>query len=99
SSELVGYLSHPNGWFRDTAQRLLVERNDSNVVTRLKSMLTTDANRLARLHALWTLDGMRRIDPATIRAALKDSDPKLRANAIRVSELFLYSQRRAELLP
>ena len=26
--------SHPNGWWRDTAQRLLVERGDKSVVPR-----------------------------------------------------------------
>src|SRR5262249_9108211 len=31
SSELVNRLSDPNGWIRDTAQRLLVERGDKTI--------------------------------------------------------------------
>src|SRR2546429_7526717 len=36
SEELVKCLSHPNGWGRDTPQRLLVERNHSSSVAPLK---------------------------------------------------------------
>src|SRR5207253_9743738 len=39
SAELVDALAHPNGWWRDTAQRLLVERNDSGVAPKLKEMV------------------------------------------------------------
>ena len=31
-AQLVDVLAHPNGWWRDTAQRLLVERGDRSVV-------------------------------------------------------------------
>jgi len=41
SDELVKYLAHPNGWWRDTAQRLLVERNDPAVVTSLRQLVTS----------------------------------------------------------
>ena len=30
AAELVKTLSHPNGWWRDTAQRLMVERGDAS---------------------------------------------------------------------
>ena len=33
-AQLVQTLSHPNGWWRDTAQRLLVERGGKSVVGR-----------------------------------------------------------------
>ena len=35
---LVGYLSHPNGWWRDTAQQLLVQRGDVSVVPALEEL-------------------------------------------------------------
>ena len=38
SAQLVETLSHPNGWWRDTAQRLLVERGDSAVVPALNKL-------------------------------------------------------------
>ena len=38
-AQLVQYLSHPNGWWRDTAQRLLVERGARAVVPQLKALM------------------------------------------------------------
>ena len=38
SAQLVARLSHPNGWWRDTAQRLLVERGDKSVVRALRKL-------------------------------------------------------------
>jgi putative membrane-bound dehydrogenase-like protein len=97
--DLVPLLAHPNGWWRDTAQRLLVEKNPMTVVPALQAMVKTNPSELGRLHALWTLEGMRRLDPDTIAAALKDKDPTVRAAAVRVSEFFLRSPRQSEMLP
>ena len=38
TAELVETLSHPNGWWRDTAQRLLVERGDTAAVPALTKL-------------------------------------------------------------
>ena len=62
AAELVKTLSHPNGWWRDTAQQLLVERGDASVVPQLKQLATQSADWRARLHALWTLDGLDAIE-------------------------------------
>src|SRR5699024_4816667 len=35
-NELAAYLEHPNGWWRDTAQRILVERQSISVTTELQ---------------------------------------------------------------
>ena len=86
SAELVTHLAHPNGWWRDTAQRLLTERADASVVPALKRVVAEDKNPLARLGALWTLEGMGKADPATLNAALADGHSKVRAAAVRISE-------------
>jgi mono/diheme cytochrome c family protein len=101
TTQLVEYLSHPNGWWRDTAQRLLVERNDYKVAPALKKLAkSTTQPAVARLHALWTLDGMRQIDTATIAVALGHPDAKVRAAAIRISETLLGNPgQRATILP
>lgn len=85
-ADLVKHLSHPNGWWRDTAQRLLVESADVSVVAALQAMATTGAQPLARLHALWTLDGLGKLEPSIIEAAMADAHPKIRTAAIRLSE-------------
>ncbi len=83
--ELVSYLSHPNGWWRDQAQRLLVERNHQSIVPALREVLQGD-HTLAKIHALWTLEGMGMTDPDMIREAMAAEDPKVVATAIRVAE-------------
>ncbi len=85
-AQLVAHLEHPNGWWRDTAQKLLVLRGDKSVVPALATMARTSGNYLARLHALWTLEGMGALDAALVREKMKDAHPQVRIAAIRVSE-------------
>ena len=89
AARLVETLSHPNGWWRDTAQRLLVERNEKSVVPALRKLAIGAKDRRTRLHALWTLDGMESLDPETVTRALADADRDVRAAAVRVSERWL----------
>jgi hypothetical protein len=75
-AELVQALSHPNGWWRDTSQRLLVERGATPVVAELKALATGVAPPPARVKALWVLDGTDAIDVATITRALADASAR-----------------------
>jgi mono/diheme cytochrome c family protein len=84
-AQLVAHLAHPNGWWRDTAQKLLVLKQDKTVVPALKTMVAS-TNQLARIHAMWTLEGLSALDAPTVRTLLKDGDPKIRIQAIRASE-------------
>ena len=86
AAQLVTRLEHPNGWWRDTAQKLLVWRQDKSVVPNLKQMSRSSPNQLARIHALWTLEGLQAADAAIIREKLRDQHPAVRSAAIRVSE-------------
>jgi mono/diheme cytochrome c family protein/glucose/arabinose dehydrogenase len=86
AAQLVAHLSHPNGWWRDTAQKLIVLKGDKSVVPALKALVTADANPITRLHALWTLDGLQSADSAVLVEKLKDSDPWVRSAAIRICE-------------
>ena len=101
AAQLVAHLSHPNGWWRDTAQQLLVLKQDKSVVPALQQVLRASpasasraeaavgregGNLLARFHALWTLEGLGALDAATVRAQMKDPSPRMRIQAIRASE-------------
>jgi mono/diheme cytochrome c family protein len=88
-ADLVPVLEHPNGWWRDTAQRLLVERGDTSVAPALAALVGRARDARARLHALWTLDGLGALDAATVHRALADQAPEVRAAAIRVAEPWL----------
>mgnify|MGYP001553468889 CR=1 FL=1 len=58
SLALVARLSDANGWIRDTAQRLLVERGDRSAAPTLVQVVRSSSNPLARIHSLWTLEGL-----------------------------------------
>jgi mono/diheme cytochrome c family protein len=89
ASRLVELLAHPNGWWRDTAQRLLVERQDPSVVGALTERAGRAPDWRTCLHALWTLDGLDRIDAATVTRALGDASRDVRVSAIRLAERWL----------
>jgi mono/diheme cytochrome c family protein/glucose/arabinose dehydrogenase len=86
SAELVSHLSHRNGWWRLTAQRLLVERRDPRVVEPLRALARTGSEPLGRLHALWTLQGMDGLDGSLLLDASEDADDRVRAAAVRLAE-------------
>ena len=86
AAQLVAHLAHPNGWWRDTAQQLLVLKQDRSVVPALQRMARAHDRLLARFHALWTLEGLGALDAELTRAALRDKDPRMRIQAIRASE-------------
>jgi mono/diheme cytochrome c family protein len=86
AAQLVEHLSHENGWWRDTAQQLLVLRQDKSVVPALRNIVRTSKNLLARFHALWTLEGLGALDLALVREQMKDPNPRMRIQAVRASE-------------
>ncbi len=85
-AELVAHLSHPNGFWRDMAQRLLVLAQDTSVVPALQRLVRNPDNLLGRFHAMWTLEGLDALDAGLVREALKDPNPRMRVQAIRASE-------------
>jgi len=88
-ADLVEMLSHPNGWRRDTAQRLLVERRAISVTPALTKLANSAGDWRVRLHALWTLDGIDAVEPATVTRALEDTSRDVRTAAIRLAERWL----------
>ncbi|MEO7271324.1 MAG: c-type cytochrome [Vicinamibacterales bacterium] len=85
-AQLAGHFTHPNGWWRDTAQRLLILKQDKSIAPALEQMVRSSDNLVARFHALWTLEGLNALDPKLVREAMKDQEPRLRVQAIRASE-------------
>lgn len=86
SLELLKHLEHPNGWWRDAAQQLIVLRKDLSVVPALEEMVLKNKNPLARVHALWCLEGLGALKLETVRLLLKDGNPRIRIQALRASE-------------
>lgn len=87
-SQLVEHLNHPNGWWRDKAQQLIVQSGDKSVIPKLREMALSDENLLARFHALWSLEGLRALDAQLIVELLQDGNSRMRVQALRLSEFF-----------
>lgn len=88
TAELVQLLDHPNGWHRDTAARLLYQRQDSSALPHLEKLLKTARTPLGRLHALYALDGLNALQARHVVPALEDREPRLREHALRLAERF-----------
>lgn len=89
NQELVEVLVHPNGWWRDAAQQLLIERRAKDVVPALRKTARAAESELARMHALWTLEGLDALEVETVVHAFTDEAPQVRAAAVRLSEPWL----------
>lgn len=84
--ELVGLLDHANGWHRDTASRLIYERQDSAAVLPLRRLAREGQLSVGRVHALWALAGARALTAGLVLTALSDKNPEVRIQALRLSE-------------
>jgi putative membrane-bound dehydrogenase-like protein len=86
SAELVRALSHSNLWWRTTAQRLLVDRRDESAVPALTELARQGSAAEARIHALWTLDGIGRLGPDVLLQSLSDPSAVVREHAVRLAD-------------
>jgi glucose/arabinose dehydrogenase/mono/diheme cytochrome c family protein len=98
TADLVAHLSHANGWWRDTAQRLLVERGGDEALPALRALIENGSDELAVAHAVWTLEGLGRLDPETLARALSASRPRAVAEAIRAAESLARTEKADEAL-
>ncbi|HVK08116.1 MAG TPA: PVC-type heme-binding CxxCH protein [Gemmataceae bacterium] len=86
TAELVKLLDHPNGWHRDTAARLLYQRQDKAAVEPLKSLVKSAKAPQGRVHALHSLAGMKALDADVLQIGLADDEARVREHAVRLCE-------------
>lgn len=84
--ELVALLEHANGWHRDTAARLLYQRQQAAAIGPLRKLAATSRSPLARMHALHALHGLKALEAPQVLTALGDREPKVREHALRLAE-------------
>ena len=84
STQLASLIDHANGWQRDTAQRLLLEKEDKAAVKPLMEVFKNSKLPQARLQALCTLDGLNATGSETIDLGLKDKHPSIRQHTARL---------------
>lgn len=82
----VQHLRHPNGWWRDKAQHLLVRRQDKSVVRQLERMAWEHENPLAQIHALWTLEGLDALHFQPLAYAMTSANVKVLSAVLRLTK-------------
>ncbi|MDB6155314.1 MAG: Cytochrome c, partial [Chthoniobacteraceae bacterium] len=98
NDELVRTLSHSNGWHRDTAARLLIERSDRSIAPAVMEMLKASPSALGRLHALRVLDGIASLQESALIVALNDKAGAVREHAIELCEKLRRDDRAPEAI-
>lgn len=86
SADLVSLLVHGSSWWRETAQRLLIERNARETAPAIRKILHESPSPLGRLHALWTLESLGLLEHDDILVALQHDATGLREHGIRLAE-------------
>ena len=83
TAELVDLLSHKSKWFRQTALRLLGDRQDTSVNSRLRKNIDLDTGQLA-LESFWALNLLGGFDSSLAEATLSHPNPSVRRWTVRL---------------
>ncbi len=96
TAALVALLEHPSGWRRDTASRLLYQRQDRSAAIPLRQLAARSRSPLGRTHGLYALAGLGVLAPDDVLAALSDIEPRVREHALRLAESFCKDDQRLQ---
>ncbi|MCA8984849.1 MAG: alpha/beta fold hydrolase [Planctomycetaceae bacterium] len=86
-AELVELLDHPNAWHRESASRLLYERQDPSAKAMLQQAFEKFSP-LGKLHVLYALQGQAGLSSDLVLRGLQSEEAQLRRHAVRLSEAF-----------
>jgi putative membrane-bound dehydrogenase-like protein len=82
-AELIGYLSHPNKWYRQTTLRLLGDRKDRSLIPAFKKLIENETGQIA-LEALWALNLTGGFDEKYALKTLLHENPAVRSWTVRL---------------
>ncbi|MEZ4902127.1 MAG: dehydrogenase [Spirosomataceae bacterium] len=89
NKELIAMLSHPNGWLRDRAQQLLIQKKDLTVVKEVVSLTKNNNAFPTTIHAMYVLEGLNVLSFATLSEVIKQAQqPETIAHALGLLERF-----------
>ena len=89
AEQLAAEVGSPHFWRRNTARRLLVERQLVEAAPLLARLARESAEPVAVLNALHTLDGLGVLGPGDVDSALDQPDPSVRRQAMAFAERWL----------
>ena len=86
-AELVAAIRRIDGWYRDTAHRLIYERQDPAAIEPLRALLRATQAPLpqTRVNAIWSLEGLKALRDEDIVIVLSDQVPQVRAQAVQLA--------------
>jgi len=82
----IDLLRSSNGWIRDKAQQMILWSGSEEFAPRLGQLVRESDQAVTRLQALWTLQGLNALSSDLLIAALSDTHPGVRENALRLAE-------------
>lgn len=84
---LVSHLANKNGWWRTTAQRIILENPKDEYIPLLKALASNeDPN--AQLHALYLLQSMDALEVDLVKEAMQSNYYGIRKNALMLAEAY-----------
>jgi putative membrane-bound dehydrogenase-like protein len=86
--DVVAQLASPHGSVRDSAHRVLWERQDATAVTPLRALVQHGPSAQTKIHALWSLDGLHQLTVEDLSIGLRDASPQVREHALQLAERF-----------
>ncbi len=91
-NDLLPFLGHRNAWYRETAQRLLLEASSIDTVPGLLNLATSTRNELSQIHAIAVLNGMNQleqVDGNVLTKVFKRCSLPVLRTAVPMSEKYL----------
>ena len=85
-TELVSHLKSSNGWLRDKAQQILIQRNIVSAIPSIRELSMNTNEPIGQLHALYTLKGLDALSFEILENIAKLSEPNIVAHALILIE-------------
>lgn len=91
TQQLLASLRSDNGWERDTAQRLLLQRKGAEAegLSNALDSLATGDDTLAAIHAIWTLEGRSELTRELVMTVAGMEDVQRQVNVLRAGSSLL----------
>ena len=99
AEKLVKLLEHPNGWVRDKAQQLLVDKKSLKVVPRLRENLRNIDDPLTLIHSLWTLEGLGVLDMEDVLPLFYQNNNHIKTQAFGVVSSVITASNYQDIIP
>ncbi|KAB7732966.1 c-type cytochrome [Rudanella paleaurantiibacter] len=94
TKDLIALLSHPNGWLRDRAQQLLIQKKDLTAVSPLLALAKGENELGTAIHALYVLEGINALTFERLTGIINESkQPQTIAHAVGLLERFATKER------